>query len=68
MGRGDFPGHWTIVYRGALDDRIGGATGDPTQPYLADALTAYLAGEVPVFKRTPVAGCDVPMTPTPPVA
>lgn len=56
------------MYRGALDDRIGGATGDPTQPYLADALTAYLAGEVPVFKRTPVAGCDVPMTPTPPVA
>ena len=68
VGRGEFPGDWTIVYRGAIDDRTGSATNETTQPYLADALGSYLADGAVPFQRTPTAGCPAPLPPLPPVS
>jgi hypothetical protein len=66
VARGQF--EWSILYRGALDDRASSATLESPQRYLANALDSFLAGGPAAFKRTPAAGCTVPLVPVPPVS
>ena len=50
---------WTVFYRGAIDDQLseGAEKPQPTQKYLASALTAFLAGKEIPQARTSVKGC-----------
>ena len=52
---------WKIVYRGAIDDRLGYGTQKVKSPktFLADALKQFLAGKKISPTRTPVKGCAV---------
>ena len=53
-----------LRYRGAIDDQYGyGVRKDKAmRPYLADALTAVLAGQDPETKATTVAGCPIDLS------
>jgi peroxiredoxin len=53
------PQNWTIVYRGAIDDRLGYETQKEktTHPYLLQAIEALLAGRAILIPQTPVKGC-----------
>ncbi len=55
------PKTWTIIYRGAINDRLGYGTQKPkaTKNYLADALARFLAGQKVSPAKTPVKGCAV---------
>ncbi len=51
----------TLLYRGALDDQYGidYSINEPRHHYLEDAVTAHLAGEVPVIAATAAPGCEL---------
>ncbi|TWT94587.1 redoxin family protein [Stieleria varia] len=51
----------TLVYRGAVDDQysFGYALDAPKRNFLADALTAVLAGERPEVAATTAPGCEL---------
>jgi hypothetical protein len=53
------PKNWTIVYRGAIDDRLGYETQRPAakRSYLADALEALLSHQRISIRQTEVMGC-----------
>ena len=55
----------TIVYRGAVDDQYGTSyTKDqPSETFLADAITATLAGERPILAATTAPGCPLDFEP-----
>ncbi|MEX1031950.1 MAG: redoxin domain-containing protein [Cellvibrionaceae bacterium] len=55
------PKTWKLVYRGALDDRLGYETQrmKASETYVADALDAMLAGKEVALKRTEAKGCLV---------
>ncbi|MEX1032961.1 MAG: redoxin domain-containing protein [Cellvibrionaceae bacterium] len=55
------PDNWKIVYRGALDDRLGYETQkfEASEHYVADALDAMLAGEKVELAHTEAKGCIV---------
>lgn len=59
---------WSIFYRGAIDDRIGSNAVASTQSYLSRALTDFLAHGVVTLKQTRTAGCDITLSPQPPVS
>ena len=50
-----------VRYRGAIDDQYiqGARKPEPTRNYLADALTAVVAGEPVALAATEVAGCPI---------
>jgi len=52
---------WKVVYRGAVDDRLGYGTQKVKQPktFLADAIDNFLAGKKVSPDRTTVKGCAV---------
>jgi len=56
----------TIVYRGAVDDQYGTSytRDEPRETFLADAITATLAGERPVVAATTAPGCPLDFEPT----
>ncbi len=58
-------GTFEIFYRGALDDQMvpGAQKPQATEHYLADALTAYLAGEPVKVRKTATQGCLITMLP-----
>ncbi len=51
----------TVVYHGAVDDQygLGYARPAPRRRYLADAVTATLAGKRPAITATTAPGCDL---------
>ena len=51
----------TLVYRGAIDDRygLGYAKEKAAHPYLADALRAVAAGDLPAVQATEAPGCEI---------
>jgi peroxiredoxin len=51
--------NWTIFYRGAIDDQLteGAQKPRPTEKYLEDALSAFLAGKPVPKARTSTKGC-----------
>jgi peroxiredoxin len=53
--------HWTVFYRGALDDQSveGAQKPTPTANYLADALDAFVAGKKPMTAETAAHGCII---------
>src|SRR4051812_14267913 len=53
--------HWSVFYRGALDDQMveGAQKPAPTVNYLADALDAFIAGKKPPVAETSARGCLV---------
>jgi peroxiredoxin len=55
------PKTWTIIYRGAINDRLGygNQKAKATENYLAAALTHFLAGQKVSPDKTPVKGCAV---------
>ncbi len=61
------PGNWKIVYRGAIDDRLGyGAEKpQPTHRWLTDALDAVLAGQPVDTPFTEAKGCLIDRLPEP---
>jgi hypothetical protein len=54
---------FTIFYRGAIDDRLGGSAVATTQHYLSNALTRFLASGAPILRETPPAGCAITLNP-----
>ncbi len=60
----------TLVYRGAIDDRmgLGYARADAQRTYLADAVEALLAGRRPDVEATSAPGCVVAPRAAAPVA
>ena len=52
---------WRIFYRGAIDDQLVEGAEKPraTEHYLADALTAFLAGDEVRVPRTQTRGCRI---------
>ncbi|MFT6240995.1 MAG: peroxiredoxin [Akkermansiaceae bacterium] len=56
------PASWTIFYRGAIARPAADAS--PAQPYLSDALTAFLGGQTATYLHTPVTGDPLPLGPT----
>ena len=52
---------WTVFYRGALDDQMvqGAVKTDVREPYLKNALRAFLEGKEVTPTRTEAAGCLV---------
>lgn len=52
---------WKIIYRGAVDDRLGYGTQKvkPTKSYLADALDNFLAGKKVSPDRVSFKGCAI---------
>lgn len=61
------PANWKIVYRGAVDDRLGYGLEKPEarQHWLTDALDAVLAGEVVETAFTEAKGCLIDRLPEP---
>src|SRR2546429_9724382 len=55
--------NWAVFYRGAIDDRIGPSTTNTTQYYLANALTALLAGQPASIINSTADGCAVIFNP-----
>ncbi len=53
--------HWTIAYRGAVDDRLGYATQktEPTRRFLAEALGSFLEGKTIASPRSEFKGCKI---------
>jgi hypothetical protein len=68
VGRGEFPGQWTIFYRGAMEDRVGSNAVATTQNYLADALANFLASQTVTPSRTRPEGCPISLVPVRPVS
>lgn len=58
------PRRWSVVYRGAIDDRLGYETSKPRaeKRFLADALDRLLAGRAVSVPETPVQGCLVDLS------
>ena len=59
------PGDWKIVYRGAVDDRLGYGAEKPeaTHTWLTDALDAVLAGEPVATPFSEAKGCLIDRLP-----
>ncbi len=57
----------TLTYRGAIDDQygLGYSLDAPRHRYLADALEAALAGQLPAIAATAAPGCALDLTQTP---
>lgn len=53
------PAHWSVLYRGAIDDQFDYGTRKPqaSENYLADALAAFLGGKSVPRPEAPVKGC-----------
>ena len=63
------PADWTIFYRGAVDDRVGGvAPNSDIQLYLANALTSFLANQTVSPYETQPGDCHLESNPTGPVS
>jgi len=55
--------NFQIIYRGAIDDRLGTNAVDCTQHYLSNALTQLLVGGVANPRETRVDGCSLSLRP-----